>query len=72
MWDLLLNESELMIADSVREYLSSELPVERLRPKATTVDLEKVRQGMADLGWLVCKCRTGIAPAAYLILRERP
>jgi alkylation response protein AidB-like acyl-CoA dehydrogenase len=52
MWDLLMNEDETMIADSVRDYLARELPIERLRPKAASVDLGAVRAGMAELGWI--------------------
>ncbi|TAK98543.1 MAG: acyl-CoA dehydrogenase [Rhodospirillaceae bacterium] len=51
MWELLLNEDEAMIADSVREYLSRELPIDRLQPKAAPRDLNQVRAGMVDLGW---------------------
>ncbi len=52
MWDLLPNEDETMIANSVRDYLARELPIERLRPKAAPVDLDAVRAGMAELGWI--------------------
>jgi alkylation response protein AidB-like acyl-CoA dehydrogenase len=52
MWNLLLNEDERMIADSVREYLARELPLERLRPKAAPVDLARVRAEMVELGWI--------------------
>lgn len=51
MWDLLLNDDERMIAESVREYLERELPLERLRPQAAPRDLTSVRAGMANLGW---------------------
>ena len=51
MWDLLLNEDETLIADSVREFLAQELPVERLRPGAPACDLEKVQAGMVEMGW---------------------
>jgi alkylation response protein AidB-like acyl-CoA dehydrogenase len=51
MWNLLLNEDERMIADSVREYLARELPIERLRPKAAGVDLAQLRAEMVGLGW---------------------
>ena len=52
MWDLLQNEDEAMIADSVREFLQSELPLERLRPRgALPVDSARVRVGMVELGW---------------------
>lgn len=40
-----------MIVDSVREFLSSELPIERLRPHATPVDLNHAHQSMVELGW---------------------
>ncbi len=52
MWDLLLNDDEAMIANAAREYLSNELPIERLRPNAPPVDLEKLRAGIAELGWI--------------------
>ena len=51
MWNLLLNEDETMIAGSVRDYLAAEMPLERLRPNAKTVDAQAVTQGMAELGW---------------------
>lgn len=51
MWDLLLNDDERMIADTVRDYLAAELPIERLRPNARPVDPEQAWQGMVDLGW---------------------
>lgn len=51
MWYLLLNDDEKMIADAVRSFLSSELPIERLRPHAAPLNTEKVRRGMAELGW---------------------
>jgi alkylation response protein AidB-like acyl-CoA dehydrogenase len=50
MWNLLINEDEAMIARSVREYLASELPIERLRPKAATTDIAQVSAGMYELG----------------------
>lgn len=52
MWDLLLNEDEAMIADSVREFLTSELPIERLRPHASASDNNAIWQGMVELGWM--------------------
>jgi len=51
MYDLLLNEDEAMIAQSVREFLEGELPVERLRPNAKSTDYEAAWQEMAGLGW---------------------
>jgi alkylation response protein AidB-like acyl-CoA dehydrogenase len=51
MWNLLVNEDEAMIARSVREYLSSEFPIERLRPKAVAPDMLQVSKGMYELGW---------------------
>jgi alkylation response protein AidB-like acyl-CoA dehydrogenase len=51
MWNLLLNEDETMIAEAVRDYLAAEMPLERLRPKAKTIDSTVVREGMARLGW---------------------
>jgi alkylation response protein AidB-like acyl-CoA dehydrogenase len=52
MLDLLLNEDESMIVDSLREYLTRELPIERLRPKAPPVDVARALSGMVELGWL--------------------
>jgi alkylation response protein AidB-like acyl-CoA dehydrogenase len=51
MWNLLLNEDETMIADSVKDYLARELPIERLRPKAAPRDLAQVRGDMVEHGW---------------------
>jgi len=51
MWNILLNDDERMIADSVREFLTAELPLDRLRPKAKPVDADAVRRAMAGLGW---------------------
>lgn len=50
MWNILLNEDEAAIAESVREFLAAELPLERLRPKAAPVDAAQVRASMAQLG----------------------
>lgn len=52
MWELLLNDDEKMISESVREYLERELPLDRLRPHASPRDSTMSHQGMADLGWL--------------------
>ena len=51
MWNLLLNEDETMITDSVREFLSSELPIERLRPQAAPTDVKRTHNNMVELGW---------------------
>lgn len=51
MWNILLNEDEAMIADSVREFLSAELPLERLRPNAKPSEGDAMRCAMAQLGW---------------------
>jgi alkylation response protein AidB-like acyl-CoA dehydrogenase len=51
MWNLLVTEDEALIARSVREYLSSEFPIERLRPKAAALDTVRVLRGMYELGW---------------------
>ena len=51
MWNILPNEDEAMITDSVRTFLSAELPLERLRPKPVkTVDWDEIRPAMAELG----------------------
>jgi alkylation response protein AidB-like acyl-CoA dehydrogenase len=52
MWDLPLNDEQAMIAESVREYLARELPLERLRPNAASRNAEEMRGVMGDLGWL--------------------
>lgn len=52
MWNLLLSDDERMIADSVREFMSREMPLERLRPNAPKGrDPETVRAEMFGLGW---------------------
>ena len=51
MWNLLLNEDQTMIADSVSTYLARELPIERLRPKAAPRDLARIRADMIEHGW---------------------
>jgi alkylation response protein AidB-like acyl-CoA dehydrogenase len=51
MWNILQSDDERMIADSVREFLTAELPLDRLRPKAVPVDADAVRRAMAGLGW---------------------
>lgn len=51
MLDLLVNEEEAMIAASVRDYFSSEFPVERLRPNTKPLDVSSIRRGMYELGW---------------------
>jgi alkylation response protein AidB-like acyl-CoA dehydrogenase len=60
MWELQLSEEQAMIAEAVRDYLASELPLERLRPKAAPRDLAEVHRGMAELGWF----GLGLAEAA--------
>jgi alkylation response protein AidB-like acyl-CoA dehydrogenase len=53
MWNLLLNDDERMIADSVRQYLEQEMPLERLRPHATQRESGlSPLVGIAELGWL--------------------
>lgn len=52
MWNILPSEDEAMIADSVREFLTAELPLERLRPKPVkVVEWDAIRPEMAQLGW---------------------
>ncbi len=51
MLDLLIDEDEAMIAATVRDFLARELPIERLRPKAVTIDLARTRAEMFELGW---------------------
>ncbi len=51
MWDLMFSDEQAMIADSVAQFLSKELPVERLRPKAAPVDADVIWRSMAELGW---------------------
>jgi len=52
MWDLLHNEDEMMIVDAARDFLASELPIERLRPNGLPVDNAAVLKRMGELGWL--------------------
>lgn len=52
MWNILPSEDETMIAESVRQFLDAELPLERLRPKPVKlVDWNTLRAEMAHLGW---------------------
>ena len=51
MWNIMPSEDENMIAESVRGFLASELPLERLRPKAKTVDAAALFKSMGELGW---------------------
>ncbi|MDR2858335.1 MAG: acyl-CoA/acyl-ACP dehydrogenase [Novosphingobium sp.] len=51
MWNILLNDDEAMITESVRAFLSAEMPLERLRPKAVQADWQAIRRNMAELGW---------------------
>lgn len=50
MWNILLNEDEAAIAQSVRAFLAAEIPLERLRPKAAPIDASRIRAQMAELG----------------------
>jgi alkylation response protein AidB-like acyl-CoA dehydrogenase len=51
MWNILPSDDERMIADSARAFLAAELPLERLRPKPTTlVSWDSIRPAMAELG----------------------
>jgi alkylation response protein AidB-like acyl-CoA dehydrogenase len=50
MWDLMLSDEQAMIAETVEDYLARELPLDRLRPKASKPDNAKVRAAMVDLG----------------------
>ncbi|MBW8753735.1 MAG: acyl-CoA dehydrogenase family protein [Sphingomonadales bacterium] len=51
MWDLVLSDEQAMIAESVRQFLAGELPIERLRPGTPPQDHGRAREGMARLGW---------------------
>jgi alkylation response protein AidB-like acyl-CoA dehydrogenase len=51
MWDLVLNDEQAMIADSVRQFLEGELPLARLRPNAPRRDEGQLHAAMAELGW---------------------
>jgi len=51
MWDLVLDDDQVMIAESIREYLASEAPIERLRPNAAPRDFAQARAGIIELGW---------------------
>jgi alkylation response protein AidB-like acyl-CoA dehydrogenase len=48
MWHLIPSDDEAMIADSVREFLAAEQPLERLRPNARPRD---AWSQMVELGW---------------------
>jgi len=52
VWDLVLNDDQAMIAESVREYLARELPLERLRPNAAPRNVSQTLGGVGELGWL--------------------
>jgi alkylation response protein AidB-like acyl-CoA dehydrogenase len=51
MWNLLLNDEQKMMGDSVRAYFARELPIERLKSDILPCDIKRVRAGMAELGW---------------------
>jgi alkylation response protein AidB-like acyl-CoA dehydrogenase len=51
MFDLIPSDEQAMIADSVRQLLADELPLERLRPNAKPIDAARIRKEMAALGW---------------------
>ena len=70
MWDLLLNEDETLIADSVREFLQREFPVERLRPGAPDCDLDKVRAGMLEMGWFGVGLPESVGGAELRLVEE--
>ena len=70
MWHLLLNDDEAMIADAAREYLSSELPIERLRPNAAPVDLDKVRAGICALGWIGVGLPEAVGGSGFGLIEE--
>lgn len=52
MWDILLNEHETMVVDSTRDFLSQELPIERLRPNGKAVDEQAIEAQAVELGLL--------------------
>jgi alkylation response protein AidB-like acyl-CoA dehydrogenase len=49
--DLLMTAEQRQIVDSVTDFLSENLPVERLRPNAATRQENAVAREMAELGW---------------------
>lgn len=51
MFDLIPSDEQAMIAESVRQFLADELPLERLRPNAKHSDAVRIRGAMAELGW---------------------
>jgi alkylation response protein AidB-like acyl-CoA dehydrogenase len=52
MFDLLLTEEETMIAAAARDFLAKELPLERLRPKASPRNIRSEVARMVALGWI--------------------
>jgi alkylation response protein AidB-like acyl-CoA dehydrogenase len=51
MLDLLLNDDQRLIAETVRTFLLSEMPLDRLRRGAKPADAAAVRAAMGALGW---------------------
>jgi len=70
MWNLMLNEDEAMIAESVREYLAAERPLESMRPKAAAIDFASVREGMAKLGWFSIGLPEAVGGAGLSLVEE--
>lgn len=68
--DLLLNDEETLIVESAREFLSRELPLERLRPKAAPRDLARVRSEMAGLGWFGLGLPESVGGAGQRLVEE--
>lgn len=70
MWNLLLSDDEIRIAESVREYLDRELPLERLRPQATPRNLTLARAGMAKLGWFGLGLPESVGGSGFGLVEE--
>ncbi|MGE0386786.1 MAG: acyl-CoA dehydrogenase family protein [Gammaproteobacteria bacterium] len=71
MWNLLPNEEQTQIADSVRDYLARELPVDRFRPKAKPRDAARVRAGMVELGWFGLGLPESVGGAGLGVVEEQ-
>jgi alkylation response protein AidB-like acyl-CoA dehydrogenase len=70
LYNILLNEEQRMIADSVRDFLGRELPIERLRPKARPVNIAEVRSAMIDLGWFAVGLPESIGGSGLGLVEE--
>jgi alkylation response protein AidB-like acyl-CoA dehydrogenase len=70
MWDLVLDDDQMMIAESVREFLASEAPIERLRPNAVSADFARTRAGIIELGWFALGLPEAVGGAGLGVVEE--